>query len=112
MRKIIDLFKQTKVGIAFRSTNNIYDFTKPKINNSVEEYMNCGIYELACATCKLTFVGQRSRSLKRRYQEHMRYIKQKDPRSAYDLHTLTNKHEYETIINTMSLIKRVNKGPL
>jgi len=42
----------------------------------------------------------------------MRYVKQKDPRSAYALHTLNNKHEYEPIINTISLIKRVNKGPL
>ena len=74
--------------------------------------MKCGIYELTCATCKLSFVEQRSRSLKQRYQEHMRYIKQKDPRSAYALHTLNIKHEYEPIINTMSLIKRVNKGPL
>jgi hypothetical protein len=113
VRKINNLFKQTKVRIAFRSTNNIYDFTKPKINNSIEEYTNCGIYELTCATCKLYFVGQRSHSLKQRYQEHMRHTKQKDPRSAYALHTRTlNKHEYEPIINTMSLIKRVSEDPL
>jgi len=72
--------------------------------------MNSGIYELTYATCKL-YVGQTSRSLKQRYQKHVRYIKQNGAQSAYVLHILNNKYEYGPINNTMYLLSQVNKGP-
>jgi predicted GIY-YIG superfamily endonuclease len=62
--------------------------------------MNSGIYELTCATCKL-YVGQTSRSLKHRYQKHVRYIKQNGAQSAYTLRILNNNYEYGPNNNTM-----------
>ena len=41
----------------------------------------------------MSYIGQRSRSLKQRYQEHMKYTKHNDPQSAYALHILNNKSE-------------------
>ena len=69
-------------------------------------------YKLACNICKLSYVGQTSCSLKQRYQEHMRYMKQLDPQSAYTLHILKNKHEYGPIHTTMSLLKQITKTSL
>lgn len=63
--KVINLYKQDNVRIAFRSTNAIYNFRKPKINNNVDGYIKSGIYQNTCATCKLYF-GQTSGSLKQR----------------------------------------------
>ena len=48
--------------------------------------MNSGIYELTYAICNRSYVGQTNRTQKQRYQEHLRYIKQNDPQSAYSLH--------------------------
>jgi hypothetical protein len=49
-------------------------------------------------------------NLKARYLEHCRYIKTNDPKSAYALHVLNNKHEFGHIISTMTLIKSCRKG--
>jgi hypothetical protein len=57
------------------------------------------------------YVGQTSRKLKSRYQEHIRYIKN-DPRSAYALHLLNNRHEYGNINDNMTLLIRINKTAL
>jgi hypothetical protein len=59
-------------------------------------------------TCKLTYVGQTSRSLKQRCQEHKIFIKQNDPELAYAVHILYNNHEYGPI-TVMSLPKQVTK---
>jgi hypothetical protein len=72
-------------------------------------YDKSGIYSLTCNTCQRANVGQTSRSLKLRYQEHTRYIKHNNPQSAYALHILQNRHEYGPMnlpkpLNTPSLL--------
>jgi len=57
----------------------------------------------------MSYIGQTNRSLKHRYQEHIRYIRHNEPQSAYAMHILNNKHEYGPINNTMTLLKHVNK---
>jgi hypothetical protein len=60
----------------------------------------------------MLYTGQTSRSLKQRYQEHIRYIRYNEPQSAYALHILNNKHEYGPIINTKTLLQHINKTSL
>jgi hypothetical protein len=50
-------------------------------------------------------MGQTSRNLKQRYQEHIRYIRNNDPQSAFAQHMLSNQHEYGTIEDIMKLLK-------
>jgi hypothetical protein len=56
----------------------------------------------------MSYIGQTSYSLKHRYQECIRYIKQNDPHSAYPLHILNNKHEEGPIKDTMTLLNLIN----
>ena len=83
IRKITNLFKHTNVRISFKCNNKITQFLKPNTNNNIPTYNKCGIYKLTCNTCKLGYVGQTSRSLKLRFQEHVRYIRNNNPQSAY-----------------------------
>jgi hypothetical protein len=53
-------------------------------------------------------VGQASRNLKQRYQEHTRYIRNNDPQSAFAQHILNNQHAYGTIEEIMKLLKPTN----
>jgi hypothetical protein len=53
-------------------------------------------------------VGQTSRNLKHRYQEHIRYIRNNDHQSAFAQHILNNQHEYGTIEEIMKLLKPIN----
>jgi hypothetical protein len=57
-------------------------------------------------------MGQTNRNLESRFREHIRYIKNNDPHSAYALHKLNSRHEYSTINDTMMLIKQVNNPSL
>jgi len=42
----------------------------------------------------MSYLGQINSILKQRYKEHIRYIRQNEPQSAYALHILNSKHEY------------------
>ena len=53
----------------------------------------------------LSYVGQTSRNLKTRFQEHIRYIKTNSPQSASAQHILHNQHEYGTLTESMTLLK-------
>ena len=112
IRKITNIFRNTKVKIAFKCNNKIGQLMKPKTNNNTPYYNRSGIYKLTCNTCKLAYVGQTSRSLKLRFQEHTRYIRHNNPQSAYAQHILHNRHEYGPIDHTMTILKPLNDTSL
>ena len=53
----------------------------------------------------MSYIGQTSKNLNERYREHIRYIRNNDPQSAYAQHILQNLPEYGSITDTMSLFK-------
>ena len=74
-RKITNLFKHTNIKIAFKCNNTIAQLLK--LANKTPHhtpYDRSGTYTLTCKMCRLAYVGQTSRSLKLRYQEHTRSI--------------------------------------
>jgi hypothetical protein len=103
--KIPSMFKNTNIGIAFSSTNTIHNFFRPEKNNTTDQYTKSGIYKLTCSTCNCSYVGQIGRTLRQRYLEHVRCIRNNDPKSAYATHILNNMHEYGNINNNMTLLK-------
>jgi predicted GIY-YIG superfamily endonuclease len=109
IRKLTNLFKHTDTGIAFRSNNTVQQLTKQKPQNHTQEHNNSGVYKLTCNTCKLAYIGQTSRNLKQRYHEHIRYIRNNNPQSAYAQHILKHQHEYGPITDIMTLLKPEQK---
>ena len=57
----------------------------------------------------MSYIGQTSRNLNQKYREHIRYITNNDPQSAYAQHILQNLHEYGSVTDTMSLLKPKHK---
>jgi hypothetical protein len=110
IRKITNLFRKTNLQIMFHSANTIYSIFRPVSTRTDNEHTRCGIHKLTCSMRKHTYVGQTGRNLRQRYLEHIRYIKNDDPQSAYAVHILNNRHEYGDI-NSMSLVNYVKKGP-
>jgi hypothetical protein len=105
VKKITNLFKQTENRIAFKNNNTISQILRPKTSNNTPIYNKGGVYKLTCKTCQHVYVGQTSRNLKQSYQEHIRYIRNNDPQSAFAQHILNNQHEYGTIADIMKLLK-------
>ena len=52
IRKLKNLFRQTDIHIAFKSTNTIQQYTKPKKPDKNCEYNRSGIYKLSCKKCE------------------------------------------------------------
>jgi hypothetical protein len=109
IRNITNLFKNTDIKIAFKTTNSLRQFTKPITHTPTPPQECSGIYGLTCNTCQMTYVGQTNRNLNIHYKEHIRYIRTNNPKSAYALHILQNRHEYGPLNETMHLLKQVNK---
>jgi len=105
IRKITNFFRHTNVKIAFKCNNKISQLMKPNTDNYTPYYNRSGIYKLTCNTCKLAYVGQTSRGLKLRYQEHTWYIWNNNPKSAYPQHILHNRHAYGPIDHLMTILK-------
>jgi hypothetical protein len=108
-RKITTPFKQTDIKLAFKSTNTLQQLTKTKNHETTQDHDKSGTYKLKCKTCNRAYIGQTSRNLTLRYREHIRYIKNSDPQSAYALHILQDVHEYGSLKDTMSLLKPIHK---
>jgi hypothetical protein len=112
IRRVTNIFKHTNLRIAYRSRNSLQQLLNPTPKPKSTPYNRSGIYSLNCNTCNLKYIGQTSRSLKLCYQEHIRYIRNNDPRSAYALHILQNRHEYGPMNSTMHLIKPITNPAL
>jgi hypothetical protein len=76
------------------------------------QFNKSGVYKLTGKTCQHSYIGQTSRNQKQRYQEHIRYIKNNNPQSAYAQHILNNRHQYGTIDEIMKLVKLTTQTSL
>jgi len=107
-RKINNLLKNMNIGIAFKTTTTLHHLITPIAPTRLQEHEKSGICIITCKTCPKAYVGQTSRNLKSRFREHIRYIKNNDPRSKYALHILNCRHEYGNIDDTMTLLKQID----
>jgi hypothetical protein len=81
IRKINNIFKNTQLHISFCPINTIAKYTSGH-STPQSDLQKSGIYEIQCHTCNLRYIGQTSRDVITRFNEHCRYIKSKNPKSA------------------------------
>ena len=101
-----NLFKRTNLQIAFRPTNTIYQHLSQKPNN----VKLSRVYQLKCNMCKNAYVGQLGRPITTQYKEHLHYIKNNNPISAYSMHILNSRDEFGPTEETFRLLKPCTKG--
>ena len=104
--------KKTGIKIAFRSNNTLAHLIKTTTKTKTPPHNSPCLYQLKFHTCNHSYVGQTSRNLKTRYNEHIRYIKNNNPKLAYAQHILNNRHEYGTMDNLMPLLKPIHNQHL
>ena len=111
IRCITKLFKNTDVGISFKTKNNIRHLLK--INDNKKDIYNLsGVYKLQCADCPLSYIGQTGRTFNIRYKEHIRDIKNNGLSSKFAQHIIDTLHDYGTINNTLEVLYIGKKGRL
>jgi hypothetical protein len=97
---------KTMLVVGVLCYNTIYQQLSQKLNNANPS----GIYQLKCNTYQNAYVGQSGRSITTRHKEHLRYIKNNNPTSAYAMHILDNRHEFSPAEETLKLLKPCIKG--
>ena len=112
IRKVTNIFRNTDVKIAFKCRSTIANPVKLSKNHNTPPHNKWGIYQLTCNKCHLSYVGQTSRSLSIRFQEHIRYIKNNNRPSANAQHILQSQHEYGQMNSIMTLLKPLNNPSL
>jgi hypothetical protein len=90
--KITNIFKDTNLKIAFKTTTTLNNLLTNR--QKTYTYEQCGIYKLTCQSCHKVYIGQTGRSLKTRYKEHLRSIKNNKDDSAFAQHILNKGHQY------------------
>ena len=106
VRRITNLFKQSNLNIALRTTNTLQQQLSERRTNTNPS----GINKLKCKMCNDVYVRQSGRSINVRHKEHTRYVRTNNPLSAYALHILQNRHEYGTMADTLQLLKTYQKA--
>jgi len=69
-----------------------------------------GLLFLKCNSCNRAYVGQSDRAISLRHKEHIRYIRNNNPISAYAMHILHNRQQFGPADETLKLLKPCNKG--
>jgi len=57
IRKITNLFKQTNIGIAFKTANTIQQLMEQKQTSNSQQIDMSGIYRLTCNPWQMVYVG-------------------------------------------------------
>jgi hypothetical protein len=106
---ITELFKNTDMGISFRTKNNIKHNLRTKRS---EKYNLSGVYELQCTECPRKYIGQTGLSFRTRYKEHIRGIKNNGQFSKFAQHIIETGHEYGMIEKTMKILHIEKKSQI
>jgi hypothetical protein len=106
-RKITKLFKDRKTKIAFRTRNNIQNIVRQ--HPQKDEYSDRGIYQMKCLGCPFKYIGQTGSTFHTRYREHIHALRNNNSNSGYSNHILNMGHKYDTIADTMDIIKTHRK---
>jgi hypothetical protein len=70
-RTVTKLFKNTEIGISYRTRNNMKHLLRTKENNN-DKYNLSGVYQLQFADCPRKYVRQTGRNCRTRFKEHVR----------------------------------------
>lgn len=106
-------FQNSNLKITYRTKNNAFQMIKNKIsneayNNQVKDINKSGIYQIKCSDCNKSYIGQTSRSFKKRFQEHIQALKSGNKttmKSNFAEHLIETRHEYKNIDENLEILE-------
>ena len=95
------------IEICNQTSTTIKDITRNTPNKPPES--NACIYSIPCTGCNSVYIGQTSRTLKQRLDEHRRALKSADPKNALVIHRNAKNHNFN--IKKAHPIKFIKASP-
>ena len=106
---ITNIFRRTKLKIAFRTNNTIQNLLKHKIQKS-DKYASSGAYKIKCLDCKKAYVGQTGRSFSIRYNEHKLAFRKNSHTLKFAQHLTDHVHSFGIVHGTMQILQYLEKS--
>lgn len=104
--KLKKVFNKQNIDLVFANDGKLKHLLGSTKDKTPKE-MKSGIYKIECNECSEIYIGQTSRNIKTRYEEHESHIKKNRPtKSAVALHVIENQHV--CTIENLTLVKQVN----
>ena len=106
---ITNLFRTTKLKIAFRTTNTIGNLLSHKIPNP-DKFSLSGVYRLTYPDCNKTYVGQTHRYFATWYKEHETAFRNNSHTSSFAKHLNEDAHFFGSMNSIMQVLHCHKKG--
>ena len=105
---ITNIFKQTELKIAFRTTYTLGNLLTHRDHAPVKFSLS-GLYKLICPDCHKTYVGQTGRRFSTRYKEQDTFP-QNSSTSSFAKHLIEEAHSFGPVNNIMQIVHCHRKG--
>jgi hypothetical protein len=106
---ITNIFRQTELKIALRTTNTIGNLLSHK-NTPPNKFSLSGVYKLTCPDCNKTYIKQTGRRFSTRYKEHETAFRNNSHTSSFAKHLNEEAHSFGPMNNIMQILQCHRKG--
>lgn len=89
----------------FKTSNKLNSLLKEQLQKSTPRYEKNGVYKTNCNNCPKYYIGQTSRSFKKRFREHVPKITVSLQSSNFAEHLVSNNRNYTSIDNNMDILQ-------
>ena len=100
---ITNLFKKTKLNVAFSTKNTIGNFLAHR-HPVPEKISLSGVYKLTCPDCNRAYIGQTDRKFATRFKEHEKAFRSHSQTSSFSKHLDKEAHSFGHMHDIMQIL--------
>lgn len=100
---------KNNVTVSFRTNNKLGSILKERKNNKVKKEDKTGVYQINCDNCPKYYIGQTTRSFKKRFKEHIPASSSNNSKSSFANHLINENHNYSNFDKNLEVLHVHNK---
>lgn len=99
-----NVMTRNNITVSFKTTNKLGSLLKERQQTDSTVYDKSGVYKLNCSDCPKYYIGQTSRSFKKRFREHIPKKTTGPQTSNFAEHLISLNHNYVNINSNMDVL--------
>lgn len=99
-----NIMNKNNITVSFKTRNKLGSLLKERTNTQTPIYDKCGVYKINCTDCQSYYIGQTSRSFKKRFKEHLPRKTTTPQTSNFAEHLVNQNHSYTNINSNMEVL--------
>lgn len=102
--KFHNTLAKENITVSFKTNNKLVKMLKVHSQVRTPDFDRNGVYKLNCDDCPRYYIGQTSRSFKKRFKEHLPKHRANQQTSNFAEHLISENHNYTNIDKNMSIL--------